>query len=58
MLNNKKGERSGSLMNKSQESAITSVSTTGCQQTEQRTVLQCCGKGGGTTPVFAVPGAG
>lgn len=40
MLNNKEGERSGSLMNKSHESAISSVSATGCQQTEWRIVLR------------------
>lgn len=58
MLNNKKGECSGSLMNKSQESAISSVSATGCQQTERRAVLQCCRKGGGITSVLAVPVGG
>lgn len=38
MLSNKKGECTRSLMNKSQESAISSVSATGCLQTEPRTV--------------------
>jgi len=54
MLSNKKGECTRSLMNKSQETAISSVSATGCLQTEPRTVLLCDASSLPAASAFAV----
>lgn len=58
MLNNKKGECTRSLTNKPQESAISSVSATGCLQTEPGTVLPCNASSFPIASAFAMSAGG